>query len=92
MYHSSGHQYTKLRLRQVKCVVACEVLLAYPVFGKEDMPFEIYTNASAYQLGAVLTQNGKPIAYYSRKLNAVQLNYTTTECKLLAIVEMSKEF
>ncbi len=73
----------------VKRVVAREVLLAYPRF---DKPFEIFTDASDHQLGAVITQEGRPIAYYSRKLTAPQLNYTTTERELLAIVETLKEF
>ena len=73
----------------IKHIVTKEVLLAFPNFSK---PFEIYTDASKYQLGAVITQEGKPIAYYSRKLNSAQLNYTTTERELLAIVETLKEF
>ena len=73
----------------IKRIVLREVLLAYPDFNK---PFEIYTDASKYQLGAVVLQAGKPIAYYSRKLNKSQLNYTTTERELLAIVETLKEF
>ena len=74
---------------QIKRIVAREVLLAFPDFSK---PFEIYTDASKYQLGAAITQNQRPIAYYSRKLNSAQLNYTTTERELLAIVETLKEF
>ena len=66
-----------------------EVLLSYPDFTK---PFEIYTDASKYQLGAVIMQDKCPIAFYSRKLSASQLNYTTTERELLAIVETLKEF
>jgi len=73
----------------MKRIVATDVLLAYPDFSKK---FEIYTDASDKQLGAVITQEGRPIAYYSRKLNASQLNYTTTEKELLAIVETLKEF
>jgi len=72
-----------------KRVIAKETLLAYPDFNK---PFQIYTDASHYQLGAVVSQDGKPIAFYSRKLNPAQTRYTTTERELLSIVETLKEY
>jgi len=72
-----------------KNIVTREVLLSYPNFN--DL-FEIHTNASATQLGAVISQKGRPIAFYSRKLNPAQTRYTTTERELLAIVETLKEF
>ena len=72
----------------MKRIVARKVLLTFPNF---DKPFEIYTDASKYQLGVVVTQDGEPIVFYSRKLNPAQLNYTTTERELLAIVETLKE-
>jgi len=71
-----------------KRVIAKETLLAYPNFNK---PFQIYTDASHYQLGAVVSQEGKPIAFYSRKLNPAQTRYTTMERELLSIVETLKE-
>jgi hypothetical protein len=73
----------------IKKVIGKEVLLAYPNFNK---PFEIYTDASHLQLGSVISQDGKPIAFYSRKLTDAQTRYTTTERELLAIVETLKEY
>jgi len=71
-----------------KRVIAKETLLAYPNFNK---PFQIHTDASHYQLGAVVSQEGKPIAFYSRKLNPAQMRYTTTERELVSIAETLKE-
>ncbi|GFH61170.1 hypothetical protein CTEN210_17646 [Chaetoceros tenuissimus] len=74
---------------QIKAVIAKEILLAYPDFSKK---FTIYTDASDTKPGAVIMQDGKPLAFYSRKLNKSQLNYTVTEKELLSIVETLKEF
>ena len=73
----------------MKRVISKDILLTYPDFNK---PFEIYTDASHTQLGAVITQDNKPIAFYSRKLQSAQTRYTTTERELLSIVETLKEF
>ncbi len=64
-------------------------MLAYPDF---LMPFEIYTDASTKQLGAVITQENRPSAFFSRKLSGAQSKYTVTKIELLAIVETLKEF
>ena len=66
-----------------------ELLLGYPDF---NAPFEIHTDASKLQIDRVISQKGKPIAFYSRKMNSAQQNYTTTEKELLSIVATPKEF
>jgi hypothetical protein len=83
-----GNKHTKA-FQTIKDLISKETLLSYPQF---DKPFEIHTDASDKQLGSVIMQEGKPIAFYTRKLNAAQRNYNTTERELLAIVETLKEF
>jgi hypothetical protein len=55
-------------------------------------PFEIYTDAYATQLGAMIAQENRPIVFFSRKLSKMQHKYSVTELELLAIVETLKEF
>jgi hypothetical protein len=76
-------------LDKMKALIAKETLLTFPDFSQE---FEIHTDASKLQLGACISQNGKPVAFYSRKLQPAQTRHTTTERELLSIVETLKEF
>ena len=74
---------------KIKQTIGCETLLSYPDF---NQPFEIHTDASHTQLGPVISQKNKPIAFYSRKLQPAQRRYKTTEHELLSIIEALKEF
>ncbi|KAB2606299.1 S ribonuclease [Pyrus ussuriensis x Pyrus communis] len=69
-----------------------EALTSAPIITPPDwsLPFELMCDASDYAIGAVLGQrkNKQPhvIYYASRTLNDAQLNYSTTEKELLAVV------
>ena len=60
-------------------------ILQYPDFSETNQ-FILRTDASAYAVGAVLSNsNDKPVAYASRTLNKAEINYCTIEKELLAI-------
>ena len=52
----------------------------------ESKQYEVVSDASGIGLGAVLLQNGRPIAYESRKLSGPETRYTTGEQELLGVV------
>ena len=51
-----------------------------------------FTDASLRQLGAVIAQDNKPIAFFSHKLTQLQTKYTITELEFSSIIETLKEF
>ena len=58
---------------EIKQVVAHDTLLIYPDFNKR---FDIHMDASELQLGSGISQYGKPIAFYSRKLTYKKTVYS----------------
>ena len=68
-------------------------VLAFP---KEDLPYIVDTDASAYGIGGVLSQciegTEHVIAYYSKSLNPAQQKYCTTRRELLAVVATLDHF
>jgi hypothetical protein len=74
---------------KIKNILAQDTMLTYPQFNK---PFVIYTNTSEKQIEGVITQDKKPLVFFSKKLTGTQRQYPVTEQELLAIVEMLKYF
>ncbi|XP_061993424.1 uncharacterized protein LOC133711297 [Rosa rugosa] len=85
-----------------ECMEAFEklkkMLTEAPVIMPPDwsLPFELMCDASDYAVGAVLGQRVEKIPhviyYASRTLNDAQLNYSTTEKELLAVVFALEKF
>lgn len=76
-----------------KNVLINEPILQYPDYKK---PFNLTTDASQYAIGAILSQgpigSDLPIAYASRTLNSSEINYSTIEKELLAVVWATQKF
>jgi hypothetical protein len=80
-WDSSHHQaFEKFRksLELISCLILC-----HPDLNNCTI-FHLYTDASDHRLGAVIMQDKKPIAFYSRKLNTAQ--------ELLSAIETCKEY
>jgi hypothetical protein len=89
------HSFHQQAFDKTKKVIGTEiqVCLCNAVFNKPAL-FHLYTDASDHQLGAVIMQDKKPIAFYLRKLNTAQKWYTTTERdrELFSAIETCKEY
>ncbi|KAG2216614.1 hypothetical protein INT45_000414 [Circinella minor] len=89
--HRLLHKDTKFiwdSSRQLAFDKLCQAIMKLPTlaFPDPDLPYDLHTDASTFALGAVLVQNGHPVAFASCSLTAPEKNYNTTEQECLAIV------
>lgn len=79
---------------ELKLAFTTAPILVHPDFTKA---FYLETDASDFALGAVLSQMGNdnklhPVAFYSRKFSAAEINYEIHDKELLAIVDSFQEW
>jgi hypothetical protein len=74
---------------KMRLLMAADFLAVYLDHNKR---FDVYTDASDFQLGTCFIQEGRPVAYFLRKLTKSQQNYTTMKKEMLSIITTLKEF
>lgn len=85
----SWHEAAETTFNQLKAAIT-----AAPVFGLPDFsqPFTLETDASGIGVGAVLSQNGHPIAYFSKKMSPRMQRQSAYTRELFAITEALAKF
>ena len=95
VYTESQSDQCQAAIKALIEAITSEPVLAPPKF---DRPFTIKTDAAGTEgLGGILTQlddegHERVVAYYGRKLNKHERNYTVTEIECLAALESIKQW
>ncbi|KAJ3688355.1 hypothetical protein LUZ61_017519 [Rhynchospora tenuis] len=79
----------QLAFEKLKTAMTTAPVLALPDFTQQ---FTIETDASALGMGAVLMQNKRPIAYFSKSLGLKNQSLSTYEKELLALLSAVKKW
>ena len=74
---------------ELKVDLTTAPVLATPDFTKQ---FTIISDASVHACGAVLMQDGRPCAFFSKKWTGPESRYTTTDQEMLGCIEALREW
>jgi hypothetical protein len=71
----------------LKGILVKALVLKLPNFDKE---FEIHSNASNFAIGVILVQEGRPVAFESKKLSETERRWPTHEKEMWAVIHCLK--
>jgi hypothetical protein len=81
--------YAEQAFLQCKTLLTTDLSLKFPDFTR---PFTLATDASSFAAGATLEQDHGVVSYFSKKFTGSELNYSTYEKELFAIILALKKF
>jgi hypothetical protein len=89
--HKSFHwmEEAEKSFNMLKKKITEQPILVFPDFSKT---FQVRCDASGFAIGAVLSQDDRPIAYFSEKLNEEKIKYSTYDKEFYAIIQALKKW
>jgi hypothetical protein len=64
-------------------------ILVLPDFSKT---FQVRCDTSGFAIGAVLSQDDRPVTYFSEKLNEAKVKYSTYDKEFYAVIQSLKKW
>ena len=74
---------------ELKQALVTAPVLVLPDFERD---FVVVVDACDHSIGGLLMQEGRPVAYYSRKLHGPEANYSASDREMLAVIAALREW